>query len=328
MTKNIESWVGRYKDDFGFMPLRAARPTSHKPGTPMRIEVMRRRVEEGSPIFVDGDNSFIPIKMTDNLSGTVMRGTRECGGQYSLDYRFQYRIWRRWGEGPIATFIQLRPEGIHEHNAMTPGIRKYMAFCLRHGCGGMDIVSLFALRCASYAEMTSSDYAIGDHCDRAIRFATERSSFTVACWGAGGCHQYRGARILCGLRKRVEAKRILCFGLTKPFVSPIKPIDDVRVEVYGDLHETPFVEGEVVIGKWSRDKTEFIVSIKRRGYPDQRYRIPREQTAGVQRMVRNPVRIDEAGSLPVTIQLPFAEVDFNDVDIDDIADIEEEDFSE
>ena len=312
--KDINSWVAKFKDDFGFMPTSLAARTRTAPGSQKRIEVLRQRIAEGKPLFVRGDTSLIPMRESglDDMGGTIIKGDEHCGAQYSRCGKYQYRLWRRWSTDPtkpIPSIIALHP-GEHNHNELDARLRKIMAYCMRFGCAGFDFLSLFGYRSKTWGGVMRSEYPVGDHCDRAIRMSTEQTSFTLCCWGPCGEHQFRAARVLWGLRKRVEAKRLLCFGLTEPELSPVKPIDTIRMKYIGGTPlGCPFVSGETLTGR--RLQKCFVArKFKRES------RIDYSQLCEIERWVSHPVSIDGVRPSCVAIQLPFSAVDYNDVDCD------------
>jgi hypothetical protein len=58
-----------------------------------------------------------------------------------------YRYWlgRRWGEGPRMVFVMLNPSTA-DGRQDDPTIRRCIGFAKREGCGGVEVVNLYALR--------------------------------------------------------------------------------------------------------------------------------------------------------------------------------------
>lgn len=220
---DCNKWVERYKDDFGFVPTSVALRTKTAPGTTDRIEVLRQRIVAGQPLFVRGDVTLSPqcTKYAEDMSGTVWKGSEREGRELSRCGRYQYRSWVRWDMNPnkpYAAFIGLSPS-----DAQKSSMRAARKMALTWGCGGFEMVNLFGVITGPSSKMLSVPDPIGDHNDRAIRLVTESASFTVCCWGVGGSHLDRSARVLWAVRKRIDSERLLCFGLTEKRESWLTP---------------------------------------------------------------------------------------------------------
>ncbi len=130
---------------------------------------------------------------------------------FSRDRRYRYLLTRRWGDPrQWMTFIMLNPSTADAF-ADDPTIRRCTGFAKREGCGGLNVVNLFAWRatkpralrdCADPAG-PDNDHFIGGHC---------QASFVVAAWGTGGTLKGRDrevARLLADAGADVR-----CLGVT------------------------------------------------------------------------------------------------------------------
>lgn len=84
-------------------------------------------------------------------SGAVLS---ECG-------TFRYRLWRIWNpEKPRAMWVMLNPSTA-DASRDDPTIRKCMEFAKRWGCGGIEVVNLYAYRSSSPRALASAGYQVG-----------------------------------------------------------------------------------------------------------------------------------------------------------------------
>jgi hypothetical protein len=213
IPSTVNRWIERYRDDFGFVPVRAEPPTDHLPGSESKKNEMRRRVLVGSPLFVPGDEG---CKKFDRLCEvpceTVTTGDRKKGMETSPCGRHRYRFWERWKDSGAAypTFICLAP-GMTDPDK---SIRIAKALCIEWGCDGFEVVSLFSLRVRKRSELIDTD-SVGPATDRAIRLSVESASYVLVCWGDLGDYLDRSRRVLWSVESTLEHKRVHCFGLTK-----------------------------------------------------------------------------------------------------------------
>ncbi|MEM9317304.1 MAG: DUF1643 domain-containing protein [Pseudomonadota bacterium] len=112
----------------------------------------------------------------------------ECG-------RYRYGLWRKWGPGPICTFVMLNPstaDAVQDD----PTIRRCISFAKREGCDAVLVKNLFAYRATKPADMMAADDPIGPGNDADLRDAirmAERHCWTlIAAWGAHPFAQERG----------------------------------------------------------------------------------------------------------------------------------------
>lgn len=104
----------------------------------------------------------------------------ECG-------TFRYRLWRIWRpELKRAMFIMLNPSTADAAND-DPTIRKCAAFARKWGCGGIEVVNLYAFRTPSPAALKASGYRVGPDNLKVLHSmlkGTAHLTLNVAAWGA------------------------------------------------------------------------------------------------------------------------------------------------
>lgn len=228
---SLPEYISANQDDFGFEPTGRALPSSQTlPGSSDRIELLRQRMERGEPMFVEGD--AIPSvceAYLDRWGETVDRGTSLCGATFSKCDNYRYRLWRYWDEDPnkmVACFIGLNPSTADEQQ-LDPTLRRLKSFAMQWGCRGFEMLNLFAYRATDPKDMMRQEDPIGCGNDRAIITTAERCSFVVCCWGVGGSHKLRSARVLWALKNRLGKRRLHCFGITKKYRSSLDPTREV-----------------------------------------------------------------------------------------------------
>lgn len=135
---------------------------------------------------------------------TWLRGT----ATFSADRAYRYVLTRRWGDGPVMTFIGLNPSTA-DADADDPTVRRLVGFARRAGCGSVCAVNLFALRATDPRALRRSPDPVGPDNDGFLRERTQ-VTYVVAAWGAHGNLNGRSARV----RVMLSAIPLLCFGLT------------------------------------------------------------------------------------------------------------------
>jgi hypothetical protein len=104
----------------------------------------------------------------------------ECG-------TYRYRLLRIWDvTRPMCVFVMLNPSTA-DASQDDPTIRKCVGFARRWGCGGIEVVNLFALRATDPREIRRHADPIGPDNDRHIREAVTRPGAIVClAWGTHG----------------------------------------------------------------------------------------------------------------------------------------------
>lgn len=114
--------------------------------------------------------------------------------------QYRYRLDRRWGDGPTLGFIMLNPSTA-DAEIDDATIRRCMGFARREGCGGIQVVNLFAYRATDPAHLLTVADPIGPENDLYVR---SLKGPVVAAWGA---HPMA--------RKGFFGRHLLCLGKTK-----------------------------------------------------------------------------------------------------------------
>jgi hypothetical protein len=128
---------------------------------------------------------------------------------FSDDRAYRYLLTRTWGTAPLMTWIMLNPSTA-DAAADDPTIRRCRNFARREGCGGIQVVNLFALRSTDPLLLRGHSDPVGPSNDEAIgAFAT---GLVVAAWGAGGSLNGRSRAV--GALLAAAGVRLLCLGVT------------------------------------------------------------------------------------------------------------------
>lgn len=111
---------------------------------------------------------------------------------------YRYRLTRRWGAGPVCTFIMLNPSTA-DATEDDPTIRRCVGFAHRERCGSLMVVNLFAFRAANPADLLAADNPTGPGNFEALSGATATAIKNgwplISAWGAHYAAKKRGAEI-------------------------------------------------------------------------------------------------------------------------------------
>lgn len=139
----------------------------------------------------------------------------DCGAAwFSQDRTYRYLLTRCWGDpARWATFIMLNPSTA-DALADDPTIRRCISFAKREGCGGLQVVNLFALRATDPRQLTQCDDPVGPDNDQFItgRPGDPYSALVIVAWGAGGALLGRGDTVSCLLT--AAGVKLHCLGVT------------------------------------------------------------------------------------------------------------------
>lgn len=138
----------------------------------------------------------------------------ERGADVSLCERFRYRLWRRWdADRELIVWLMLNPSTA-DHAKDDPTIRRVNGFSRAWGCGGFEVVNLFAIRSPKPRAIRVAADPIGPYNDAAIVQAVT-SRRVVLAWGAHGtAHPDRAQAVLRMLAQVTDAEKLLCLGRT------------------------------------------------------------------------------------------------------------------
>lgn len=103
----------------------------------------------------------------------------------SEDGKYRYSLLRVWGDEPRATFVMLNPSTA-DAELDDPTIRRCVGFAKAWGCGGIEVVNLFAYRATIPLALYGVADPVGPENDRYIVEATtphKRIKFVVCAWG-------------------------------------------------------------------------------------------------------------------------------------------------
>ncbi len=135
--------------------------------------------------------------------------TMERAATLSACGRYRYALRRRWGAGPLATWVLLNPstaDAAHDD----PTVRRCVAFARRWGFAAIDVVNLFGLRSSDPAVLVRHRDPGGPGNDAAVRAAVRAAAVTVVAWGNRGGLAGRDAVVLAQL-----GADVVCLGLTR-----------------------------------------------------------------------------------------------------------------
>jgi len=155
-----------------------------------------RAVVPGEPLVVEADSG-------------LLSGTSEA--VFSPDRAYRYVLVRLWESAPPMTWIMLNPSTADAF-ADDPTIRRCAGFARREGCGGINVVNLFALRATDPAALSRHASPVGPASDYLIETHARDASLVVAAWGAGGALHGRAREV--GQRLAAAGVPLMCLGVT------------------------------------------------------------------------------------------------------------------
>lgn len=146
----------------------------------------------------------------------------DSGADFSDDRRHRLRLWRYWDHGAKpACFCMLNPSTASE-SELDPTLRRCVGFARAWGCGGLEVVNLFAIVSPFPKVLLTDPNPVGVdvlvrgapvHNDQYISAAAKRASVIVVGWGAFP-EALERARVVVDLFESVGV-RPLCLGTTK-----------------------------------------------------------------------------------------------------------------
>lgn len=220
----VAEWIATYTDDFGFVPKVPEAGLTAPKGSWERVEQLRARVEAGQPIWGPEDEDLYAFtrREVENMRPTVWVGNEMSGAEFSECRQYRYRLWRHWATGlPVVAFVGLNPSTADERK-LDNTLRRLKSFAQAWGCGGFEMLNLFAYKSTQPRILYEIDDPIGRYNDRAIRLVVRACSYTVVCWGTHGTIASRSAQVLWAISKTIPKKNVYCFRLTEPVPGGIR----------------------------------------------------------------------------------------------------------
>lgn len=137
---------------------------------------------------------------------------QKSGALLDRDRIYRYKLWRQWDSGKSkVVFVMLNPSTADEQ-ASDHTLDKCISFAKRWGCGGLEIVNLFAFRTPKPDKMKLCSDPVGPDNDKHIFEAVKEAEFVVGAWGNNGGHLLRYQDVI---RLIAPHKEIHCLGITK-----------------------------------------------------------------------------------------------------------------
>lgn len=134
------------------------------------------------------------------------------GAEFDEGRKYRYRLWRRWSpDFPIAYWIMLNPSTADEMKD-DPTIRRCINFTRSWGCGGMEVVNLFAFRSKAPDSLLTCGDPVGPRNDEILQaIAPGKADRIIAAWGA--FPQRLGHRDK-HVYEMLKLRNMLCLGMT------------------------------------------------------------------------------------------------------------------
>ncbi len=149
--------------------------------------------------FPHENKNWLPPVSPESISGAI----------FSDDHRFRYKLWRRWGKGPMLLFIGLNPSTANELRD-DPTVLSCVRIAKYNGFGGMFMGNLFGLVSSDPKALVETADPLGSGNDQALIEMGAIARNTVACWGYFGKFQLPRSE---AVRKMFRA--LLVLGLNK-----------------------------------------------------------------------------------------------------------------
>lgn len=140
-----------------------------------------------------------------------------AGADISDCNQYRYRLWRRWGSGPRALWIMLNPSTA-DALIDDPTIRRCAGFTRAWGCGGFDVVNLFAVRATDPRELAHHPEPTGSMNLNVLQGVLKYGAWRhrVAAWGTASVLSRSALRFKeKWLIRLAPAGNLECLGVTK-----------------------------------------------------------------------------------------------------------------
>lgn len=111
--------------------------------------------------------------------------------------KYRYRLRQIWDPSlPLVCFLMLNPSTADEIKN-DPTVERVERRCRKiAGCGGMEVVNIFAFRSTAPDVMKTQPDPVGPNNDMHILEATRSAMMVVCAWGRHGQHMGRGNHVL------------------------------------------------------------------------------------------------------------------------------------
>lgn len=106
------------------------------------------------------------------------------GAELSDDGLYRYWLGRKWEPTPPMTWVMLNPSTA-DADVDDPTIRRCMGFARRQGCGGIDVVNLYALRTTKPEHLLDHPEPEGPRNGPMVRSVMNLGGPVVVAWGSG-----------------------------------------------------------------------------------------------------------------------------------------------
>jgi len=147
----------------------------------------------------------------------------------------RYLLTRNWQPDlPVMTWVMLNPSTADAF-ADDPTIRRCITFARREGCGGIEVVNLFALRSTDPRELRRHPDPVGPLNDEHIAGACPAGRTVVAAWGTHASLISRACTVAWMLAE--AGVPLHCLGTTRqghprhplyvPAATPLEPYQAV-----------------------------------------------------------------------------------------------------
>lgn len=133
---------------------------------------------------------------------------------------YRYRLGRKWGPGPICTFLMLNPSTA-DADIDDRTIGRCVSFAEREGCDAIHVVNLFALRATDPKALAAATDPVGPTNDAeirdAVRVARRHGWPVIAAWGAHAFARSRAEEVLDMVSAILGdgGSRLRCLGTTQ-----------------------------------------------------------------------------------------------------------------
>jgi len=161
---------------------------------------------------------------------TDRAGIGKQGADFSEDRIYLYRRWHRWSEKPAACFCMMNPP-YEDNDCAEPIAQRCEVFARAWGCGGIEIVNLFAIINAQLDVLRKHSDPVGPRNDQTIIEAAKSSSVFIAAWKCFDVARKRADDVEKMLQE--AGVQIMCLGTIRGFPAyPFFAADDARPVPY------------------------------------------------------------------------------------------------